>query len=56
VHTSAETDTRAHSDDAIEHARLLRAGGASLGVIAAKTKIPRRRCTNTGPQPAEHRS
>jgi DNA invertase Pin-like site-specific DNA recombinase len=31
---------RAHSDEAIEYARVLQANGASLAGIAAKTEIP----------------
>ncbi|WP_433232226.1 hypothetical protein [Actinomadura formosensis] len=35
----------AHPEDKIEHARLLKAQGDSLGVIAAKTGIPGPPCT-----------
>lgn len=37
----------AHPEDKIEYARLLKAQGDSLGVIAAKTGIPRPPCTAT---------
>lgn len=35
------TRTVAHPADRIEYARLLKAQGASLGAIAAKTDIPK---------------
>jgi hypothetical protein len=37
----------AHPEDKIDYARLLKEQGVGLGQIAAKTGIPRPRCTAT---------